>query len=232
VARVPARYRLEDAATWLFASEMLRRRAESRGWALARTRVAYPGIDHELFRDPGPSGGGWGWRLLYCGRIDERKGIDIAIEALDRLPETARLRVIGSGDEDELARLRSMAGERVSFERLPREELPRAYADADVTLFPVRWEEPFGLVPLESMAMGTPVVASGRGGSGEYLRDGENCLIFDVDEGPSALARALERLAEDDAVRRRLHDGGLSTAARFRGESFDRAVEQSLLDLV
>ena len=54
---------------------------------------------------------------------------------------------------------------------------PAAYAAADAVLFPVSWEEPWGLVPLEAMAVGRPVLASRAGGGpAEYLRAGENCL--------------------------------------------------------
>jgi glycosyltransferase involved in cell wall biosynthesis len=90
LARVPARLELEEAGTWLFASETLRRRAESRGLRLPDVRVAYPGIDHGLFRDPRPPREDWAWRLLYCGRIDERKGIDLAVE--ERLLEAVSRR--------------------------------------------------------------------------------------------------------------------------------------------
>ncbi len=94
----------------------------------------------------------------------------------------------------------------------PREELPAAYAEADALLFPVRWEEPWGLVPLEAMAVGTPVVATGTGGSGEYLRDGENALVIGRDAEPSDLSGALRRLAGDADLRRRLREGGIATA--------------------
>jgi len=226
--------RLAGAARWLFASDTLLRRAREGGWELPGAEVVHPGIDQALFRSP-PERGGWKWRLLYCGRIDERKGIDLAVEALAHLPDAASLRVIGGGDEAHLTRLRELTArleltERVSFERRPRAELPGVYAGADATLFPVRWAEPFGLVPLESMAMGTPVVASGRGGSGEYLRDGENCLLADPDAGPGALAAAIRRLADEAALRERVSREGIATAGRFGDERFDRAVERSLTE--
>jgi len=227
------RPRLPDAGRWLFASQTLLERARKGGWELTGAEVAYPGIDHSLFAAPAARGD-WAWRLLYCGRIDERKGIDLAVEALVHLPGEATLRVVGGGDVEHLEALRTLAQslgltERVSFERHPRAALPTVYAEADVTLFAVRWEEPFGLVPLESMAMGTPVVASGRGGSGEYLRDGENCLLTDPDRGPEVVAGAITRLAEDTELRARLATQGPATAAGFREESFDLAVERSLL---
>ncbi len=74
------------------------------------------------------------------------------------------------------------------------------------------------------MACGTPVIASGRGGSGEYLSDGENCLLFDVEAGPAALAVAVRRLAEDPHLRERLAAGGEATAARFPEADFNDAV--------
>jgi glycosyltransferase involved in cell wall biosynthesis len=78
-------------------------------------------------------------------------------------------------------------------------------------------------VPLEAMAVGTPVVATGTGGSAEYLQDGENCLIFERDDA-AALAAAVGRLAGDGDLRERLRDGGVATAARYGEEPYNRAV--------
>jgi glycosyltransferase involved in cell wall biosynthesis len=210
---------------WSFCSEVQygRVRAAVGG---AHGTIDRPGADLGLFHESPP--GEWAWRLLYCGRLDERKGVDLCVAALPHLPE-ASLTVVGGGDpayRDELAALAVRAGvsDRVRFERASRAELPGAYAAADAVLFPVRWEEPWGLVPLEAMAVGRPVVASGRGGSGEYLEDGVNCLIADPDEGPSAIAAALERLAADPELRETLREGGRRTAERFSRDAFDEAI--------
>jgi glycogen(starch) synthase len=215
--------------SWVFLSEHLAAKAREHGVRPRAARVAYRGPDR-LFR---AAGGGerppWRWRLLYVGRIDERKGIDLAVEALRFLPEEATLVVEGGGDEDELARLRELApAGRVSFSSSPRAELPGLVAGADVVLFPVRWAEPWGLVPLESMAAGTPVVASGRGGSGEYLRHEENCLVADPDDGPETLAAAVRRLAGDPALRERLGRGGRETADSLDPLGFETAVAEEL----
>jgi len=233
--RRPTRRRLASAGSWLFASHTLAERARAGGWELAEARITLPGIDHALFCAPPPHRRDWSWRLLYCGRIDERKGIDLAIEALVNLPRRATLRVVGGGDDEHLSALRELADRlglagRVSFERVARAELPSVYAGADATLFPVRWAEPFGLVPLESMAMGTAVVASGRGGSGEYLCDGENCVLFEADGGGQALADAVRRLARAPDGLERMRQSGLDTAARFGEATFNQAVEASLLE--
>ena len=83
-----------------------------------------------------------------------------------------------------------------------------------MVVFPVRWEEPFGLVPLEAMAVGRPVVSTARGGTSEFVRDGENALVFDPDDD-AALAACVTRLAQDDALRAALVSAGGQTAAQF-----------------
>ena len=216
LARVPVRVDFGGAAEWAFVSEATRRHARADGLELERTSVAPSGVDRSLMRSaPMPP---WRWRLLYVGRLDGRKGIEVAIRALARLPE-ASLRIVGAGDERYRARLRVLISElaldeRVEFALLPRGELPAEYARADAVLFPTLWEEPWGLVPLEAMATGTPVVATGTGGSSEYLRHERNCLLYEPRDDPAALAAEVRRLAADQALRERLREGGFETAER------------------
>jgi len=220
-----------SAAHWVFLSEHIRERAAAR-WPLPSTEVAHAGPDRELLRPAEPRP--WGWRIGCVGRIDPRKGIDTAIRALAELPAEATLQVAGRGDEAHAGELRALVaelglGDRVAFGFAPRAELGGVYAALDAVVFPVTWNEPWGLVPLEAMAVGRPVVATGRGGSGEYLRDGENCLLFDPDAGPGALAEALRRLAGDEALRERLRRGGLAMVERLDDGGLDAAVERALL---
>src|ERR1051325_10801161 len=93
--------------------------------------------------------------------------------------------------------------DRVAFDVVDRSELASRYRDSDVFVFPTIWEEPFGLVPLEAMACGTPVIATGTGGSGEFLVEGYNCLLVPPGDA-HALAAAVRRLAEDGELRARL----------------------------
>ena len=227
----PAVVDLEHAARYVFVSETTRRRAREAGIDPASSGVAHSGIDPG-FIDPAPERE-WGWRLLYVGRLDERKGVDTAVEALVHLPPEARLALLGGWDEDEERRLRALAQHhgvagRVEFRgQRSREDVRAAYAEVDATVFPVRWEEPWGLVPLESMARGRPVVATGRGGSGEYLRDGENAVLFEAGDA-RACARALVRVAEDPGLRARLREAGLATAARHTEDHLNAAVLQEV----
>lgn len=235
VSGIPARVALGRAAEYVFVSEFTRRRAHELGLELQSTSVAHSGID-PAFLEPGPEQD-WRWRLLYVGRLDARKGVDTAIRALSELPPDARLTIAGGWDELEERRLRTMAaeagdGDRVHFTgQVGQPELLRMYAECDAVVFPVRWDEPWGLVPLEAMARERPVIATGRGGSGEYLRDGENCLLFDA-ESPSGLAGAVKRLADDPDLRARLREGGLATAPHYTERVLNKAVEGALTRVV
>jgi glycosyltransferase involved in cell wall biosynthesis len=223
---IPTSVDLEAVGPALFPSARTRDRALE-AVALADADVCPQGVDATLF--PPAAQKPWTWRLLYVGRIDPRKGIALAIAALAELPAQATLTIAGAGDDAHLAELRDAASargltDRIVFTVRSREELAALYAESDAVLFPVVWEEPWGLVPLEAMAVGRCVVASGRGGSGEYLRDGENCLLADPDEGPNRLAAAIEELAGDERLRRRLREGGFQTAAAISEEHWNRTV--------
>ena len=233
LAGIPTTVDFSSAATYWLVSEFTRERALELGLGLRDTGVAHSGI-HPDFLDPAPLQP-WRWRLLYVGRLDPRKGVDTAVEALVHLPAAARLTIVGGWDQREEQRLRCLAArlrvaDRVEFAgQRDRDDLLSAYASADVVVFPVRWDEPWGLVPLEAMARGRPVVATGRGGSGEYLRHEENCLLFTADE-PEGLAGALRRLAAEPELRAALREAGLKTAGRHTAPRFDEAVERAILE--
>jgi glycogen synthase len=230
---LPTRVSVERAGTFVFNSRYTRDTAARTGLDLGDARVVYPGIEADL-RDELPSRA-WEWRLLYIGRLDQQKGIDTAVEALARLPAQATLEVWGTGNQDYTSQMRSLAhrlglDDRVSFRGWaePADRLG-AYERADVVLFPVRWQEPFGLVPIEAMGLGRPVVSTARGGSAEFLRDGENALVFEPGDA-QGLAGAITRLASDPQLRERLLRGGRLTAAEHTIERFADQTVQAILD--
>lgn len=214
--------RLRARGTWLFASEFTRARALAGAWRFGRTEVVPSGVDRR-FREPRPAPP-WSWSLLFVGRLDPRKGADVALAALDHLPPQATLTLAGPGEADSGARVRALGP-------VAQADLPYVYAAADVVLFPSRREEPWGLVPLEAMGLGRPVVATATGGSAEYLRDGVNALVVARDD-PAAVAAAVRRLADDPGLRARLREGGLATAREHTAEYFHARVEAALMDAV
>jgi glycogen(starch) synthase len=200
-------------------------------WRFPEAEVIPFGIDPRLFPVVEPEPRPWKWRLLYVGRLELLKGLRTLALAMRQLPPSASLEVVGMGDPAIPALMKEIIGEPAASERLrfstcSRPELVARYRDADVLVFPSEWDEPFGLVPLEAMACGVPVVATGTGGSGEYLRDGENCLLFPPRDS-DRLAAAIQRLAGEPYIRKTIVLEGSSTAERY---SLDR-VGKELEDL-
>jgi glycogen synthase len=218
---LPRRHR-RARGTWLFVSAFTRDRALAAGWRLGETDVVPAGVD-VAFRRPRPSPP-WSWSLLFVGRLEERKGGDVALAALAELPGQARLTVAGPALIDAGTRVRVLGP-------VAHRDLPYAYAAADVVIAPSLVEEPFGLVALEAMGLGRPVVATARGGAAEYLRDGVNALVVEPGD-PAAVAAAVRRLAEDPGLRARLRHGGIATAKEHTAERFHARVESALAQAV
>jgi len=229
---LPCRLPDLDAVPTLFMSEALRQRAAtSSPWTFPLGAVVPGGVDRAEFPARPESGtGDFAWRLLHVGRVDPRKGLHTVITALAGCPPEATLELLGGGDDAYRRSLVALASElgvaeRVTFGLCARYELAERYGAADALVFAPEWDEPFGLVPLEAMSCGTPVVASPTGGSAEFLHDGDNCVAFTPGDA-AGLTAALRRLAADDALRRRLVAGGLATAARFDSDRVAGEIER------
>ena len=229
---VPTEIDFDGAGPFVFNSRYTLERALETGLEPMSEAVVHPGIDERFLaaEPPGP----WRWRLVYVGRVDRQKGIDTAVRALAHLPPVASLSIWGTGDARYIAEMQRLAADlgiadRVSFDGwADPEQAVRVYADADAVVFPVCWQEPFGLVPLEAMGMGRPVVTTARGGTAEFIRDGGNALVFEADDD-DGLARSIQHLGEDEGLRERLRHAGRETAAnftigRFAAETVDQIV--------
>ncbi len=152
-----------------------------------------------------PDTAGSRMRLLCVGRLVERKGVATAIEALRHLPQ-CHLVVAGGPDrahldaDEEVARLRALARragveDRVQFTgRVARTDLPALIRWADVVVA-TPWYEPFGMVTLEAMASGRPVIGSAVGGLLDTVLPGVNGLLVEPRD-PAALAAAVHALME------------------------------------
>jgi D-inositol-3-phosphate glycosyltransferase len=190
----------------------------------ARISVVPCGVDLGHFRPDGPAAPRRPGlrRLLAVSRLVERKGIGNAISALPALPGT-ELVVAGGGDDVELAgdpeakRLTGLAeslgvGDRVRLlGRVARADMPALLRSADLVVC-VPWYEPFGIVPLEAMACGVPVVASAVGGLADTVVHGRTGLHVPPRD-PDALAGAAASLLASDRLRA---EYGAAGAARAR----------------
>jgi glycosyltransferase involved in cell wall biosynthesis len=167
--------------------------------------------------------------VLYAGRLVAEKGVDVLAEAWPAVSGDATLVVIGDGPLSSL--LLNLPGARVLGAR-PRDSLPVAYAAAAFTVVPSvptpRFREPWGLVCNEAMHQGRPVIATTAVGAaaGGLVRDGETGLVVPPGD-PNALAGAISRLLEDEALGRRLGDAARQAVQPYTYEAmasaFDRA---------
>ncbi len=172
-------------------------------------------------------------RILFVSRLERRKGVDVllpvAVRLVRRHPDVEVVLAGKDTDNTELgesytAAFRREHGRdrdvtsRVRFTGwLSEEELGQAYADADVFCLPARYES-LGLVVIEAMAFGLPIVTSSVGGLAEIVEDGGNGILVPV-EDEAALEAALERLVADAALRRRFGE----RSRRLFEERFDLA---------
>ncbi len=231
--------RLPDLGTigiFNFVSAWTKRRAEQiGGWHFPRAEIISPGLSPSEFPPlvevPDRP---WRWRLLWVGRAIEEKGIESAISALSYLPPETMLEIVGPIDPAYRQHLEALAAtlgvaSRLSFSLASRQQMRQCYQQADVTLFTSMIEhEAFGLVPLEAMASGCPVIATGVGGSSEYCLDGVNCIRVPPGD-PTALAHAVRQLAQSRDLRQRLVEGGLYTASALTLDRQAASIERSLL---
>jgi glycosyltransferase involved in cell wall biosynthesis/phosphoheptose isomerase len=192
----------------------------------ARLSVVPCGVDLDLFSPDGPveERRGDRRRLVYVGRLVQRKGIGNVISALPRLPGV-ELVVAGGPPVAELdhdpegRRLRALAEElgvadRVELRgRVDRPDLPALIRSADAVVA-VPWYEPFGIVPLEAMACGVPVVATAVGGMIDSVVD-QRTGVHVPPRDPDRLAEALADLLAHPAARRRYGAAGVKRARRL-----------------
>ncbi|MAN94620.1 MAG: hypothetical protein CL700_10520 [Chloroflexi bacterium] len=169
--------------------------------------------------------------ILFVGRLEKRKGLRYLLEAYSKLkwemPNT-RLIVVGPGNPDkESYRILSSHGLRdVEFAgRVSYDELPRYYATADIFCSPATGGESFGIVLLEAMSAGKPVVASDIEGFRGIMTDGEQGLLV-TKKDTGGLANALGRLARDPELRSKLGGQGSRSAEDYRWEVVASRVEE------
>jgi D-inositol-3-phosphate glycosyltransferase len=176
--------------------------------------------------------------VLFVGRIDPIKGIDTLVDAaaISRLPIARRpVFVIVGGDINAagmpvgpLARVADEIAAKDLTERFrlvgsaPQERLPVFYSAADVVAVPSRYES-FGLVAVEALACGTPVVASRAGGLRFTIDEGVSGLLVKP-QSPVALASGLETILADDALRAEMSANARHSVERYDWSNIARQV--------
>jgi len=149
--------------------------------------------------------------IVYAGQIVRGKGVDVLLEALARVRAPFECMVLGDGNHrsacEQLSRKLGLA-DRVKFRGYVRsEELRDYYRDCSVVVMSSVWPEPFGMVGIEAMRYGLPVVAFDAGGIKEWLMDGRNGFLVPWMDRVAYAAR-VESLLNDKTLARQLGEAG------------------------
>lgn len=171
-------------------------------------------VIHPFIEDPTPSAPRPSrdpTQLLFAGAVLRGKGLDLLVRALHELPTSVRLTVCGSGHQEtmfrEIAESLGVAS-RIDFRgKVDRETLTHLYRTAACLVVPSREPETFGLVGPEAMLLGTPVVVSRVGGTGEWAREGETASTFKSGD-VADLAATLRRVLDDPAAAQAMAERG------------------------
>jgi glycosyltransferase involved in cell wall biosynthesis len=215
--------------------------ANSRGLSLLAHRtvpdltihIVPNGVDVQKFRPAGSLDRNGPVRLLYVGRLTYQKGVDVFIQALNRLDSKIQFQVeiVGDGNaRPPLERMVQRFGlvDRLHFTGwLNRAEIPQRYQQADIFVLPSR-DEGMANVILEAMASGLPVIATSIAGNRELVQHGKNGLLVRPDD-PEQLADALLELINESELRQ--HMGFSGRALVERGYSW-RQIAQQYLEVI
>ncbi len=175
--------------------------------------------------------------LLFVGRLDPFKGPDILLRAASMMEEDVQIGIVGGAltDDKDLQNLRLLASElnieqRVQFlGAQPQDILPYLYSAADVTVVP-SYHESFGLVAVESLACGTPVVATRAGGLATIVRNDENGYL--VPRCPGFFAERLDAILRTPDIKMRLQREARHSVLHYSWQSVANQVYEVYTDLV
>jgi glycosyltransferase involved in cell wall biosynthesis len=212
----------------------------SRVWFVAISeaqRSMMPGLPYAGVVHNGIEVGGYPFReakedyLAFLGRAAPEKGAHLAVLAAREagLPLRMAVKVAHPKEQEywkeEVAPLLSDDVEVLS--EIPNQEKLELLSRARAVLFPIDWDEPFGLVMTESMACGTPVIATPRGSVPEVVADGETGFVVTVEDYPREAAEALRLVGEIDpkACRRRVEE---RFSKQVMIEGYERAFASAL----
>jgi D-inositol-3-phosphate glycosyltransferase len=203
--------------------------------------VIPPGVDLEFFRPEDKQKARIALNLkdyrrilLFVGRLQPYKGLDLLLQSMANLPNlgTTLLLAVGgnSGKDDELAKMNLLAkelgiGNMVSFVgAVAHENMPNFYNAADICIVP-SYHETFGMVALEALASGTPVIAARVGGLVTIVKDGETGYLFD-ERSPETLATYLCLLMSENEIRNSMAIAARQSAMKYNWASTARQLLQ------
>ncbi|MCG8403124.1 MAG: glycosyltransferase family 4 protein [Firmicutes bacterium] len=207
-------------------SRFIEKELAGAGYVANRIRVVHHGIDTRRFT-PGLGRDRFAGRrvIFHPARMCHDKGTHVAVEALGMIREEypdVLLVMAGTGQMVDWRHLRDgymkiitrrikelHLQDNVHVEFYPWQEMPGAYREAEICIYPSCFQEPFGLALLEANASGRPMVVSRAGGMPEIIRDGVSGFLVDMHDHRQLARRCLDLLA-DPALSARMGEAGIS----------------------
>jgi phosphatidyl-myo-inositol alpha-mannosyltransferase len=192
-------------------------------------RVIPNGVEVDLFAQAEPASLPPGRRILFVNRLDRRKGFPVMVEAFRRLAaDRPDVLLVVAGEGKDRVALRALPVEVrarvVMLGSVPHDDLPPFHAACEVFCSPATGRESFGIVLVEAMAAGLPVVASAIPGYREVVRDEREGLLVTPRDAAS-VAAALARILDDRDLARRLGETGRERARVYSWDAVARQVE-------
>ncbi|HEX4342765.1 MAG TPA: glycosyltransferase family 4 protein [Verrucomicrobiae bacterium] len=202
----------------IVAGDYMRQELLRNGFDPARIEIHAP-VPHDEVKAIASSFGDSN-RIVFAGQIIRGKGVGFLLRALALIHTPFTCEILGDGSHrahcEALSAELGLTG-RVHFHGyLPPTEMDKYYRDATVAAVSSVWPEPFGMIGIEAMRRGLPVVAFDVGGVREWLRDGENGFLV-PQKDCAKFATRLEQLLQDKSLARRLGEAG----QRFAYERFN-----------
>jgi len=172
-------------------SEAQRKPAPDLNWLA----TIYNGLDLKLFPFSAKSEN----HCLFLGRLLPTKGVWEAIMAAKKAKE--KLIIAGTPNQGDYwkKKIKPYLGKNIQYVgNIPYEETYKYYGQAKVTLCPIKWEEPFGLTLIESMAAGTPVIAFDRGSAREVIKDGKTGFLVKNTEEMTKAIKKIDKIKREN----------------------------------
>lgn len=163
--------------------------------------------------------------LLFVGAFGSYKGVDVLFQAYALLRNAPPLVVIGYNTSEYPVQTTNLPPNVTVLHNWPHEAVLEAFHRSMIALAPSVWAEPFGLVVVEAMAAGRPVVASRTGGLVDLVVDGETGLLVTPGD-PEALRQAMQHLIDRPELRVRMGEASSRRVARFQASAVLPRIEQ------
>ncbi|GBD03881.1 Phosphatidyl-myo-inositol mannosyltransferase [bacterium HR19] len=199
-------------------------------------KIVPPGIDTEIYSPHRAEKEKDSVNMLFVGRLDERKGIDILLSAFRKVKKFGikkgkklplKLKIAGDGPMRKIVEKEKVREKNIEFMGfVPEKKLPEIYASSDFCVFPSKGGESFGIVLIESMACASPPIASNIKGYKDVIEDGKTGMLFSNQE---ELIKKIEMMSFEENIREEISKNALENSKRY---DWNKIVQEIIQEII